>query len=354
MADVPEGLARLVRRIFPDSVVARVEPLAPDTGQDDTEKVQGYGVPLRVALRGADGTGRVLVFHTASANRFGHDRRSDRAAAVLLSFDTFRLVPDHVRALDVGAILPDGEFYVLTTFAEGRVYAADLRRVAAAGTAEPGDLARCEALARWLARLHREPCGAPDVYRRAVRDLLGHGEGIFGMVDGYGPDVPSAPPGRLREMERRCLEWRWRLRGREGRLRRIHGDFHPFNIVFEAGPGARFTSLDASRGCQGDPADDLTALAVNYLFFAADAPSSWARGLGPLWRRFWSTYLAESGDREVLEVAPPWLAWRCLVVSSPAFYPHLPTEARDALLSLAERSLAAERLDTAWAEELFP
>jgi hypothetical protein len=363
MADVPEGLARLVRRLFPGSTVVRVDLLAPDSARDDTEKAQGFGVPLRVAVRAEDGAARVLTFHTASANAFGHDRRSDRAAGILLSYDTFPLVPDHVRALDVGAILPggellslreSGEFYLLTSFAEGRTYAEDLRRVTATGVATPGDLERCEALARWLARLHREPLAGADGYRRAVRDLLGHGEGIFGMVDGYGPDVPSAPPARLQEIERRCLEWRWRLRGREGRLRRTHGDFHPFNIVFEEGGGPRFTALDASRGCQGDPADDLTALAVNYVLFAADAPRAWARGLGPLWRRFWATYLDGTGDREVLEVAPPWLAWRCIVVASPAFYPHLPAPARDTVLSLAERSLAAGRLDVAWAEELFP
>ena len=30
-----------------------------------------------------------LVFHTASPNDFGHDRRSDRAQEMLLAFDTF-------------------------------------------------------------------------------------------------------------------------------------------------------------------------------------------------------------------------------------------------------------------------
>ena len=137
-------------------------------------------------------------------------------------------------------------------------------------------------------------------------------------------------------------------------LARTHGDFHPFNVVFEEGSGTGFTLLDASRGCLGDPADDVTCMSVNYLFFAADARRSWARGLGPLWRRFWEVYLSESGDSAVLEASPPWLAWRSLVVASPRFYPHLPAEARDTLLSFAERALGAGRLDPAWAEELFP
>jgi hypothetical protein len=362
MARVPEGLSDRVSRLLPGSEVVGVEPIGPDTTPGDTEKVEGYGAPLRVSVREADGRERVLVFRTATSNVFGHDRRSDRAAEMLLCFDTFGLVPDHVRALDVGAVLPDGgllslreggELYLLTTFAEGRMYAGDLRRIAETGSAGPGDLARCEALARFLVRLHRERIADPDGYRRAVRDLVGGGEGIFGMVDGFGPGVPAAPQERLQAIERDCATWRWRLRGREDRLSRTHGDFHPFNVVFEEGGGARFTLLDASRGCQGDPADDVTALAVNYVFFAADAPHAWARGFGPLWRRFWEVYLRESGDPAVLEVAPPWLAWRCLVVSSPRFYPHLPAAARDLLLGLAERALGAGHLDPAWAGEAF-
>jgi aminoglycoside phosphotransferase (APT) family kinase protein len=358
MAAVPAGLEELCRSLLPGSRIARVDRLAPDTASGDTEKAVGYGAPLRVTLEGTGGT-RVLVFRTATANVFGHDRRSDRAQQLLLSFDTFGRIPDHVRALDVGAMLPggrlvslreSGELYLLTTFAEGRLYAEDLRRIAAEGTSRPEDRARCRALARWLVQLHAERLVDADGYRRAVRDLVGHGEGIFGMVDGYPGGAPGCPPERLRGIEERCLAWRWRLRGREGRLRRTHGDFHPFNVVFE---GTRFTLLDASRGCQGDPADDVTCMAVNYAFFASDRPEAWRDGLGPLWRLFWETYLAESDDGEILEVAAPWLAWRCLVLSSPRFYPHLPAEARHRLLCLAEGALDGPRFDPAAAVELF-
>ena len=361
MAEVPEGLRELLRWLEPGSEVVSAVPLAPDTGEGETRKGGGYGVPLRVTVRDARGASRVLVFRTATSNVFGHDRRADRAEEMLLAWDTFNAVPDHVRALDVGTILPGGrllsvreggEFYLLTTFAEGRMYAEDLRAVAGRGEATGRDLARAEALARWLSRLHAGKVADPDGYRRAVRDLVGHGEGIFGMVDGYGPAVPGAPPGRLRRLEDLALAWRWRLRGREGRLSRTHGDFHPFNVVFEEGPGTGFTLLDASRGGRGDPADDLTCLSVNYVFFALERPGAWA-GLGPLWRRFWQVYLEASGDREVLEVAAPWLAWRALVIASPRFYPALPAAAREALLGLAERALLAARFDPAAAEELF-
>jgi hypothetical protein len=362
MGAYPDGLAALADRLFPGAVIERAERLLPDAAGasgDDAEKALGYGEPLEVIVRERDGRRHALVFRTQAANEYGHDRRADRVEGAVLAYDVFGEIPGHARALDVGLVGDDGrlvslrgtgEPYLVTDWAEGTLYAEDLRRIAREGVARPLDLARCEALAAWLAALHARKLDDPVAWRRAIRDLLGHGEGIFGIVDGYPEDVPAAPAARLRAIEERCLAWRWRLRGQTGRLARTHGDFHPFNVVFAPGaPGddtaTRFTPLDASRGGKGDPADDLTAMAVNYVFFAAEHRGAWARGLGPLWRTLWSRWLAAAGDADALLVAPPFLAWRALVVSSPRFYPHLGAAARDLLLSLAERALDAGRLD---------
>src|SRR3989304_2907834 len=58
-------------------------------------------------------------------------------------------------------------------------------------------------------------------------------------VCGAGP-TPPLPHGfitaaLLEEIERRCVTWRWRLKGRTDRLRQVHGDYHPFNILFREG-----------------------------------------------------------------------------------------------------------------------
>jgi hypothetical protein len=366
MQNVPEGLRALVSSLFPGATIEGAAPLGPDVAPGgDTGKVEGYGRPIRVTLREPAGWRRDVVFRTAIPNEFGHDRRSDRAEELLLAHDVFDTIPDHVRALDVGAIAGDGrlvslrgtgEFYLVTEWVDGTLYAEDLRRVAAEGTASPLDVARCEALARWLVRLHAERRTDPAAWRRAVRDLVGHGEGVFGIVDAYPAGVPGAPLDRLRRIEERCLEWRWRLRGRADRLARTHGDFHPFNVVFRPPTlegGTRFALLDASRGGQGDPADDVVAMAVNYVFFALEHRAAWRRGLGVLWRRFWEVYLAGSGDLGVLETAPPFLAWRALVLACPRFYPHLSRTGRDVVLHLAERALEGPRFDPRWAEVPF-
>lgn len=354
-----EAIRDLVMRRFPDRTIVSCARLGDDERAGDaTSKGSGYGVPVRVVMRTADGREDAVVFHTARADDFGHDRRADRAAQMLLAFDTYGTVPNHVPALDVGVITRDGklrsiadadEVYLLTGWQPGELYAQDLRRIAGTG-ATARDHQRLDVLADYLAGLHRRDGERSKLYTRAVRDLVGAGEGIFGMIDSYARDVPGASAVRLRRLEERCVAWRWRLRGREGRAARVHGDFHPFNILFAG--DAELALLDASRGAVGEPADDVTALAINFVFFALDTPGAWHRGLGALWHRLWSRYLLTTGDHDLLEVAAPWLAWRALVIANPRWYPNLTAEGRERLLGWIEHVLDAPRLEPRSADEV--
>lgn len=360
MTEEHDPILRLVQKHYPGAQLLEVEPLSTDAGGKTTHKAAGYGRPHRIRIRTEDGGEQTLVLRTATQNDFGHDRRADRAEAMILDFDTFGTIPGHVRAIDVGAFMADGkllslrdagEFFVLTSYGEGTPYADDLRRIASSGECSLLDMQRCEALAVYLAELHKETPKRPSAYVRAIRDLVGHGEGIFGIADSFPPDTPACSPTRLQRIEALCLDWRWRLKASTHRLRRTHGDFHPFNILFQE--GTDFTLLDASRGGVGDPADDICALAINYPFFALGHPASWEEGLQPLWRKLWSTYLAVSRDTELLNVVPPFIAWRGLVVCNPRFYPSLPARARDALLGWVEQVLANERFSPDSAGVLF-
>jgi hypothetical protein len=341
----PEAVRAALARIEGRAVeLLHMGSIADDRAATELKHI-GYGEPALLRYRVGD-TEKRAVLHTMAPNWFGHDRRSDRAALVLLAADTYGLVPRHTQVLDVGAIdargelvslRGDGEFWLLTEYAEGTLYARDLRALEERGRATDRDLARARALAGYLVDLHKEPVdGPPELYHRALRDLVGSGEGIFGIADSYPRGGPVAFE-RLAALERRCVDFRWRLRGRERRLRRTHGDFHPYNILFRE--GADFTLLDASRGGVGDPADDLAALTINYVFGAVVYPGAREHGLAPVWDAFWTAYLDGSGDREVLEVIAPFFAWRALVVASPVWYPALTPEARDKLLGFAEQAL---------------
>ena len=327
--------------------------------QSITAKSAGYGIPIRIDVE-VDGQRRSFVLHGSSANQFGHDRRADRAAELLLAADTFASIHRHTRALDVGAfrrdgssvsLLDSGEFYLLTEFAPGAAYAEDLRRIAKTHVAEPEDVRRVDVMVDYLVSLHAERQQGVAAYQRSLRDLLGSGEGIFGIVDAYPRETPGAGQGRLQQLEARCLEFRWKLKQREPRLARVHGDFHPFNVLFDEASSLHV--LDTSRGSLGDPADDVACMAVNYVFFALEDAGSWHAALAARWYQLWDEYLAKSADGELLSVVAPFLTWRLLVLACPIWYPNLSANARERLLGLADAALSTDRFDPRLAEAVF-
>lgn len=352
----PEAVADYLReRVDPDARVVSMSPLGASTQAG--LKAYGYGRPLRVVFEVA-GARRDLVIRTMSPDPFGHDRRADRAAVLLDAFDTFDRVPRHIAPVDVGAFAPDGrlvpmapgEIYLVTTYAPGELYANDLQVASSRDDAGPRDLARACVLADYLAELHAEAAPA-QAHVRDVRDTVGSGEGIFGLCDSYPADDPVAPPARLQRIEELAVGWRWRLRAYRHRARRTHGDFHPFNLLFDG--HADLAVLDASRGGAGEPADDVACLGLNYLFFALRAHGRFVGAARALWDAFWGRYLERTGDRELLEVVAPFFAWRGLVVASPVWYPDVPVATREVLFGFVERLLAGAPFDPAGVDELL-
>jgi aminoglycoside phosphotransferase (APT) family kinase protein len=352
----PEAVERYLRRHgYPDARLLSLDPLGQDTQAG--LKAYGYGRPLRATFM-SNGAEQRLVIRTMSPDPFGHLRRADRVDTMVLSFDTFGGVPRHIDARDLGAFesggemqsVPPGEFFLVTNYVEGELYARDLEALEKLEQPRDVDVARARALARYLVELHGKKIGDALAYTRHLRDTVGAGEGIFGQTDAY-PADPLASPQRLQAIERRAMEWRWKLRQRSARCCRTHGDFHPFNILFRAGDD--FSVLDCSRGAAGEAADDVTCLSINYLFFALSSRGRFDGALRRLWSEFWSTYLAASNDTGLLECTGLYFAWRSLVVASPIWYPNLDTTVRDRLLRFGERALELDRFDPERIDELL-
>jgi hypothetical protein len=316
----------------------------------------GYGVPFQVDCRVGGHARSLVVSRTRPASGFGHDYAADRAWQAIYGHSAYNDFPRHARSLDVGFIRADGEmvsagdavdFFQLVDKVEGRLYWLDLQRLLRAPAAAL-DTERARALAAFLADVHAAKRDDPALYARRVRELVGHGECVMGILDSLPHPWPPLRPEHCEAIETALVRWRWRLRERIARLSRTHGDFHPWNILFRE--GTDFAVLDRSRGEWGEPADDVAALGINYLFFgmrraAAQGERGVAEPFRALFHTFLSTYVERSHDGELFDVLPPFLAFRALVVAHPRWYPDLAPTVRDELLHLATSLAVSRRFD---------
>lgn len=335
----PQQVEQYLCTVLKESVKVRNLQLLGEPRGGSDAKGYGYGTPVRVDYRTSCGESRSAVLHTIGAAPFGHEHMSDRAQILLWQHQAFNRLPRHIRAIDVGGFDPAGaltsvaqieEFCLLTGYATGEAYALDLEGIRNTGTATAQDFARADALCDYLAEIHRDPVNQPGLYVRRVRELVGHGECIMGLTDSY-PPHPFITPQLLEQIEHCAVKWRWRLKDRVHRLRQVHGDFHPWNILFR--DGVDFQLLDRSRGEYGDPADDVTCLTANYIFFSLQRTGRLEGSFSDLFLRFWDRYLEKTGDREMLQIAAPYFAFRGLVMASPLWYPDLPETVRQKLIA---------------------
>jgi hypothetical protein len=331
----------------------RILAMTREGKQETTEdlKAFGYGEPLFIELEVSNQRKKV-VLETMAPSTYGHDHFSDRAQAILWEHSAFNNLPCHVLSLDSGAFLKSGaivstgeveEFFLLTEFISGKGYFKDLDHIRKTGMATDDDMDRVLALSDYLVRIHARKLDAPGLYARRIRDLLGHGECIMGLIDNYPESFQFIDNTLLHKIEQQCVEWRWRVKTNVHRLCQVHGDFHPWNILFR--DETTFTLLDRSRGEWGEPADDTTCLSINYLFSSLLRSGKLEGAFEKMFSLFWDNYLGKTNDRQMLDVAAPFYAWRGLVIGSPVWYPHLPPGVRRSIFNFIQNVLAAGRFD---------
>jgi hypothetical protein len=293
-----------------------------------------------------------LIMKTLFPSEFGHDHFSDRAQVLLLANANYNEMPKHVKALDVVGEAPDrlisikdtGEFYIFMEEAKGKPYFSDLNATLKRGKLTPLDIERARVLARFLADVHKVKYRERDakiLYRRRIRDLIGHGECIMGVIDTY-DNVEFISEEELLEYAGKCLTWWGKIRNKSERLCRVHGDYHPGNIWFHVND---FKLLDRSRGSWGDPADDVSCLGVNFIYYAIKETGNFEGSFAELFRIFLKTYLEATKDDGFFQVAAPFFAFRILVLANPRFYPDDTAEVKRKLIDFGHSILDADRFE---------
>ncbi len=339
--------------------ISSIRLIGKETGKKgDTDlKGFGYGIPYIISFS-VNNKINTVVLESMSPNSFGHDHFSDRAQSLIWDHSTFNKLQGHVKSLDVGAFTVDGrvisvgdgeEFFIVTEFIEGNEYYKDLERILAEKDIKQEDEDRVTALAEYLAAIHKVKIDAPQLYTRRIRDLVGHGECIMGLIDNYRTGFDFITRDLLKNIELNCVEWRWRIKDMGHRLSQVHGDFHPWNIIFRE--GADFTVLDRARGEWGEPADDAGTIAINYLFFSLQCYGRLEGAFERLYSLFWERYLRCSCDKEIFKVIQPFLAWRGLVLGNPLWYPALPCDVRKKIFNFIKNVLMTDEFEPARANE---
>ena len=325
-----------------------------------------HGSGFLVEVKKKKGT-QSYVVKTLAPEGFGHEYPSDRAGIFLLDLDEFNNLPRHVKALDVLAELKDGsiksigggkEYYLLMEKAEGRHYFNDLVSFADKERLDDIAIKKIKAMASYLAKIHSIKKDSKTLYWRKLRDTVGHGECLMGVFDTYPEGVVSSA--EMTDIIKKSVDWIYKLKPKYKRLSRIHGDFHPGNIWFRTenskfkiqnsklrtiNSELDFILLDRSRGPWGEPADDVTALAINYIFFSI---KNFEAVKGPYLEAlkiFFDEYVRLSGDDEIYEALAPFFAFRGAVVANPVFYPEVTARQRKMIFKFIHSALDSRKFN---------
>ena len=162
---------------------------------------------------------RSYVVKRLLSEGLGHDYPSDRAAVFLFDLDEYGNLQRHVRAVDVLAEMGDGtirsiggarEYYLLMEKAAGTDYFRDLGAFSEKKRLDEHDVKKIGAMAAYLAEIHSVKKDSKALYWRKLRDTIGHGECLMGVFDTY-PDG-TLSYGEMAEIEKKCVDWRARLK----------------------------------------------------------------------------------------------------------------------------------------------
>ncbi len=311
-----------------------------------------HGTGYKIAYN-IDGEEKIVILRTLKPAGFSHDYKSDRAKVFILQHTLSKNIPNHIKSLDVGGYNKDGslvslgnceEFFQIVEIAKGREYVKELNELKKRGTLTKQDKKKALLLSDYLVKLHKTKFKgkkelADSIYKRHLRDCICDGEMLMGVLDTYPAKLEWTNKNEIIEIMNKAVRFRENIKHLSSRLCRIHGDFHPGNIIFS---GETFKVLDASREEYGDSADDLTSLALNYFWYSLQQNNNFSGVFKELFELFWGNYIKKTNDVTLDKIAPLFFAFRGVVMAHPLFYPNQSDDVRKKIFGFVNNVLNNE------------
>jgi len=297
-----------------------------------------------------------IVIRTLMPENFSHDFLADRAKVFVLQHEMAAGIPGHVKSFDVSGYTKGGklvslgetkEFFQVVEVAYGTPYSADFLRIKESNRITEQDRKRAKLLSDHLVKLHAikfkgSKEAARSLRRRHSRDALGHGEMMIGVIDTYPDNFSFISKENLTDIICKAARFREKIKDVPFTPCRMHGDFHPGNVLFD---GGKVRLLDASREVFGDPADDLTTMAINYIWFAVMQTGSFKGPFAELFNIFWDNYFSKVKDPHIQRTAGIYFAFRGVVVAHPVFYSAQSDDVRRKMMRFVDNVLDEESFD---------
>ena len=233
---------------------------------------------------------------------------------------------NHVKSEDVIAQNEDNsltsvgnakEFYILMEEAKGDDLFKDFNEIKETKQLKDETKEKILTISNFLVELHKNKHKSIPLYRRKIRDTIGSGGSLIGLLDMH-------PDSAFEQFEKKWMSivsksiifWR-RSRDMHNRLCEIHADYHPGNLWFE---DQKLTILDRSRGRFGEPADDITAFIINPIMYSLITNGNFEGPFKEIFDIFWNNYFKKTNDKEMRKIMAPYIAFRVAVVTNPIFY----------------------------------
>jgi len=282
-----------------------------------------------IKAKNKEGQEKRYILKTLRGQGFGHDYPADRANVVIRALMDYNFLPNHIKAIDVGSVQDDDsllsvgkpkDFFIIMEEAKGTDYWKDMDEMRDRGSLSEDDKKRIKVLANYLANIHSTKYTGNNsefLYKRVVRDFIGHGELTMGVIDTFPKKLDFVTNKELVEIVKKQVEWWEKIKYKHERLTVVHGDFWQGNIWFD---NDKLVVLDRSRFRYGEPADDTTALTANFITYSVFAYGEFKDPYKELLELFFMEYFKKRNDPGMFQVSPLFYTFRSLVSIHPLFY----------------------------------